>query len=249
MHLIFVLSVILQFICLVHMVRSGRPYWWLWVIMLGSYLGVAVYFFTQILPELQRGPAARRAVRNVQKKLDPERDRKRIAAELAVADTVANRARLAEASMTLGDFAGAATLYEGCLRGQHQTAPDLMLGLARAQFGGADFAAAKSTLEALMTANPGFRSPEGHLLFARSLEALGDSTAALTEYAALAEGFPGEEGRVRYALLLKRTGQLNEAHEVCERVLKRVKVAPRYYQRENSEWIELARASLPAGGK
>ena len=245
MHLLFILSVVLQFICLVHMVRSGRPYWWLWVIMLGSYLGVAVYFFTQILPELQRSPATRRAVRNVQRKLDPERDHKRIAAELEVADTVVNRSRLAEESMALGDFAAAASLYEGCLRGQHQGAPDLMVGLARAQFGAADFAAAKATLQALIAANPGFRSPEGHLLFARSLEALGDSTAALTEYSALAESFPGEEGRVRYALLLKRTGQLDEAHAVCKRVLQRVKVAPRYYQRENSEWIEQARAQLP----
>ncbi len=249
MHLLFILSVILQFICLVHMVRSGRPYWWLWVIMLGSYLGVAVYFFTQILPELQRSPATRRVVRNVQKTINPERDRKRIAAELEVADTVTNRARLAEESMTLGDFVGAAQLYEGCLRGQHHTAPDLMSGLARAQFAASDFSAAKATLEALIAANPGFRSPEGHLLFARSLEALGDSTGALTEYAALAESFPGEEGRVRYALLLKRTGQLNEAHAVCKRVLQRVKVAPQYYQRENSEWIEQARANLPTDEK
>jgi hypothetical protein len=162
MHLLFVVSVVLQFLCLVHMVRSGRPYWWIWVIMLGSYLGVAVYFFTQILPELQRSPSTRRALRKVQRSLDPERERRRIAAELEVADTVANRLRLAGESLTLGDFDTAERLYAECLRGHYRDAPDVMLGLAGAQFGRGDHAAARATLEALIRANPDFRSPDGH---------------------------------------------------------------------------------------
>ncbi len=246
MHLVFGLSIVLQFICLVHMVRTGRPYWWLWLIMLGSYLGVGVYFFTQILPDLQRSPAARRAVRDVQRKLDPERDRKRIAAQLELADTVANRTRLAEESLNIGDLATAERLYQECLTGHNRTAPDLMLGLARAQFGQDNHAAAKATLDALKEANPDYRSTDGHLIYARSLEAMGDSAAALVEYAALADYFPGEEGRVRYALLLKRCGQVNEAQEVFKRVLTRSKVAPKHYQRENREWIDRAKAELPA---
>ena len=56
MPVLLIASVLLQFVCLVHMVRSGRPYWWIWVIMIGSYLGVAVYFFTQMLPDLRNDP-------------------------------------------------------------------------------------------------------------------------------------------------------------------------------------------------
>jgi len=244
MPLLLGLSFVLQFICLVHMVRTGRPYWWLWLIMLGSYLGVAVYFFTQILPDLQRNPAARRAVRDVQRRIDPERERRQRAAQLELADTVANRARLAEESLAMGDFDSAEQQYRACLAGHDQTAPDLLLGLARAQFGRNDFAAVKATLDLLKEANPTYRSTDGHLLYARSLEALGDSESALSEYAVLADYYPGEEARVRYGLLLKRCGRLAEARPVLERVLSRSKLAPRHYQRDNREWIERARSEL-----
>jgi hypothetical protein len=223
------------------MVRSGRPYWWIWIIMIGSYLGVAVYFLTQILPDLRNDPTARRAVRSVQRAIDPERERKRIAAQLEVADTVENRMQLAAESLALGDFLNAEELYQSCLKGPHKTDAHLLLGLAQAQFGRGDCAAAKATLDALIAANPEFRSTEGHMIYARSLEGLGDNAGALREYAVLAESYPGEEGRGRYALLLKRNGQLTEARQVFKSMLARAKVAPRYYQKNNREWITLAR--------
>lgn len=240
------LSLVLQFVCLVHMVRSGKPYWWIWLIMLGSYLGVAVYFFTQILPDLRHDPMARAAVRSVQKKLDPERERKRIAAQLEVADTVSNRIKLAHECLELGDVLYAEELFASCLKGPHATDPDILLGLARAQFGRGDAAAAKKSLETLIAANPDFKSEEGHLLYARSLEGVGDVQGALHEYSTLSLSYPGEEGRARYALLLKRSGQLQEARQVFEQILKRVKVAPKYYQRTQKEWVALAEEQLRA---
>jgi hypothetical protein len=242
MPLLFGLSIVLQFACLVHMVRTGRPYWWIWVIMIGSYLGVAVYVFTQVLPDLQASPGARRAVNQVRKAIDPERERKRISAQLAVADTIENRSRLAAESLALGDFTNAEELYASCLKGPHKTDAHLMLGLAQAQFGRADHAAAKASLEGLIAANPEFRSSDGHLMYACCLEALGDTQGALNEFAILADSYPGEEGRARYAQLLQRSGRESEAQTVYAGMLARAKVAPRYYQRDNREWIELARA-------
>ena len=246
MSVLLVLSVALQFFCLVHMVRSGRPYWWLWVILIGSFLGCAVYVFTQVLPDMRQSPTARRAVREIKRAIDPEREKKRIAAELEVADTVQNRLRLANECLQLGDLLNAEDLFQSCLKGPHANEPDIMLGLARAQFGRGDAAAAKKTLDALIAANPGYRSSEGHLLYARALEGVGDLDEALLEYQVLADGYPGEEGRARYALLLKRRNRLTEAQAVFKQVLARAKVAPRYYQREQREWIELAREQLSA---
>jgi hypothetical protein len=119
-----------------------------------------------------------------------------------------------------------------------------MLGLARAQFGRGDAAATRKTLEALIAANPDYRSSEGHLLYARALEGVGELDRALGEYRTLAEGYPGEEGRARYALLLKRLNRPVEAQTVFKQMLARAKIAPRYYQRDQREWIELAREQL-----
>jgi hypothetical protein len=85
-------------------------------------------------------------------------------------------------------------------------------------------------------------------MYARCLEALGESEAALREYAALADGFPGEEGRTRHALLLKRCGHGEEAQTIFRQVLARSRVAPAYYAREQREWIERARSELRPEG-
>jgi len=119
-----------------------------------------------------------------------------------------------------------------------------MLGLAQAQFALAQPAEARATLEALIAANPKFRSSDGHLLYARAVEATGDLDAALHEFEALAQDYPGEEGRVRYAQLLKRTGQRAKAAAVCNEAIKRASLAPKYYQREQREWVELAKREL-----
>jgi len=241
MPVLLALSVALQFFCLVHMVRTGRPYWWLWIILIGSFLGVAVYIVTQVLPDLRASPKARRAARRVQQALDPARERRRIEAELAVSDTVQNRLRLARECLALGDAGNAVVLFESCLKGLHANDPHIMLGLAQAQFAHGDAGATRRTLEALITANPAFRSADGHLLYARALEQLGDVDAALHEYEALSEGYPGEEGRMRYALLLRRIGRPEEARRLFDQTLARAKIAPRHYRQENHEWIELAK--------
>src|SRR5690606_38484897 len=95
MPLLVIASIALQFFCIVHMIRSGRPYWWAFIIIIGSFLGSAVYIVTQVLPDLRYSYGAQRAVRRVKRAIDPQRERRRIEAELAVADTVTNRLRLA----------------------------------------------------------------------------------------------------------------------------------------------------------
>lgn len=238
------LSLVLQAICLVHMVRTGRPYWWAFILFAGSYLGVAVYFFTQILPDLQHDPRARRAARGVVKRLDPERDLRRLRDELVRADTFANRLKLAREFLDLGEAGEAETLLQSCRKGLHADDADLLLLLAQAQFAQDKAAEARSTLDALIQANPQFRSPDGHLLYARCLEACGEHEAALAEYCVLDDSYPGEEARVRHASLLISLGRRDEARGLCTRTLSRSRVAPKYYQRAQQSWIDQAKRIL-----
>jgi hypothetical protein len=233
--------ILIQVLLAIHVAKTGRQLYWIMIIVMLPLIGSAAYFFAEMLPELRNNPSARRAVRNVANTIDPAREKKKIEAQLAVADTVQNRLRLAREHLDLGDFLNAEELFQSSLRGPHATDPDIMLGLAQSQFGRGDAAATRKTLDALKAANPDYRSTDGHLLYARSLEALGDNDAAILEYQVLATSYPGEEGRARYALLLKRMNRGPEAQKVFADVLARAKIAPRYYQRANREWIELAR--------
>lgn len=241
-------SLALQFVCLVHMVRSGRPYWWIWVIMIGSYLGVAVYIVTQMLPDLRNDPRSRSLARQVVHSIDPERQRRRIALELEAADTVENRRRLAEESLRLGDYANAAELYGSVLKGLYATDPLFLLGLAQAQAGLREYEQARDTLDALIRANPDFKSADGHFLYARCLEELGDTPRALEEYAALSTSYPGEEARLRYGLLLKKLERFADARQVFNDMLKRAKVAPAYYRRKEKAHLDAAKRELAALG-
>ena len=245
---LFILSIVLQFVCLVHVVRTGRPHWWMWIIFIGSYLAVAVYFFTQILPDLRNDPRSRKLVRDVHNKIDPERQRRRIAQELEAADTVNNRRRLAEESLRLGDYANAAELYRSMLKGIYATEPGFMLALAQAQAGLGEFAGARDTLDALIKANPEFTSSDGHFLYARCLEELGEHARALEEYDALSTSYPGEEARLRYGLLLKKLERYADARRVFEEMHKRAKVAPAYYRRKEKEYLDAAKKELAALG-
>jgi hypothetical protein len=246
MHPLFILSLVLQIGCAVHVVRTGRPMYWLFLILIGSYVAVAIYIFAEVLPGLGDNRAARKFVAGAQNRIDPERKKRKAAQQLDVADTLDNRRRLADESFRSGDFQQAADLYRSGLKGLYQTDPHLMLGLAKAQFALGLPSEAKQTLDDLIAANPDFRSDEGHLLYARCVESSGDTAAALHEYEAVSHGFAGEEARVRYAQLLKRDGQTAKAGEVFAEVLKRARVAPGYYQREQREWIDIARRE--AGG-
>jgi|CXWL01.1.fsa_nt_gi hypothetical protein len=244
--LIIVLSVVLQFVCIVHAVRTGRPYFWYWIIIMGSLLGVAVYAFTQILPDLQYDPRARRAAQGLIKRVDPQRDLRRLRDELQRADTVANRLKLGKEFLELGEAGEAEEILRACLKGMHATDADIMLAMAQAQFAQDKFVEAQATLTQLIAANPDFRSADGHLLFARSLEALGRKDEALDEYNTLDESYPGEEARVRKAQLLFALGRAGEAKAVLEKTLARCRVAPAYYRRAQKQWIDQAKALLKA---
>lgn len=234
------LSLILQIACAVHVVRTGRPMYWIFLLLIGSYVAVAIYLFAEILPGLKDNRTARRALQGARDRIDPERHKRAASRQLEVADTLENRQRLADESYDSGDYQQAAELYRSGLRGLYATDPNLMLGLAKSQFALNLPGEARQTLDALIAANPAFRSTDGHLLYARCLEALGDVAGALHEYEALAPGFPGEEARVRHGLLLKREGRTVEADAVFDETLRRSRVAPGYYQREQRAWIDLA---------
>lgn len=243
-----ILSAILQIACIVHAVRSGRVQYWPIIILIGSFVGCLAYFLVEILPELRNSRTTRRVVANVARTIDPEKRKREIAAQLDLADTVQNRVRLAEECLQLGDWQNARVLYERCLSGPYADDPNFLLGRARAESGLGLFAETRATLEHLIAKYPDYRSHDGHLLYATTLEALGESDQALDEYRVLELSYPGEEARIRYARLLARVGRVREARETYESTLKREKTAPAYYRKKEREFFDAAKRERAALG-
>lgn len=246
MPLLLLVSLALQILCAIHVVRSGRPLYWIWLLLIGSYIAVIVYVLVAVIPDLRNDPRGRKAAKQMLDTIDPQRRRRLIQQRLELADTTDNRRALAEECLRLGDYTNAAELYRSMLQGIYANDPQFMLGLAQAEAGSGDYAAARTTLDALIRENPGFRSSDGHLLYARCLEELGEHDAALHEYEALARSYPGEQARFRYACLLRERQRLDEARTVFKDMLKRAKLAPRYYRNKEREWLDAAQRELSA---
>jgi hypothetical protein len=242
--LILILTLATQAGLIVHVVKTGRNTLWIWAIALLPAAGSLAYVAVEILPEVFGGRTARRTRAGVQRFIDPNRDLRRAAAEVEISGNVDARRRLAEELYARGQYAEAVSVYEGGLRGIFEHDPTLLLGLARARFAAGDFAQARATLERLIQHNPDFKSTDGHLLYARTLEAQNALDEAEHEYGAVAPGYPGAEARVRYALLLKRRGKLDEARRILKDLLDGAKLGPAHYRKAQAEWLDWARREL-----
>ena len=176
--------------------------------------------------------------------MDPQADLRRYESEARLAGNVASRQRYAEELARHARYDEAIAQYREALSGLYGHDPNLMLGLAQAQFGKGDASGARSTLDELIQRNPEFRSPTGHLLYARALEAEGNVSRALEEYRVLAPSYPGAEAAVRYAQLLQAQGRRSEAQQVARELLEQARIAPGHYRRAQRPWLEAAQRLL-----
>jgi hypothetical protein len=233
-----------QITCAVHVARTGRNYYWIYIIVFVPVVGMAAYFFAEILPELMQNRTARQAVSGVAKALNPGKELRQALQRVEITPTAENKAALAEAYLATGQATEAQAIYREALAGIHATDPTMMLGLARATFAGGDAAETQSVLERLRAANPTYNSPEGHLLYAQSLERQGKTAEALEEYRALSAYYPGQEARCRYGMLLQAIGNRTEARRVFEEVRQLIEYGPRHQRRAQRQWYELAKQQL-----
>ena len=237
-----IVSLLIQAAFIVHVIKTGRNTLWIWVLIIPglALAGILAYVVVEILPQLFRSRTAQRTARGFRRAMDPGRELRRYETEAKLGSNVASRQRYAEELVRHERFDDAILQYRQALTGLYEHDPNLMLGLAQAQFGKGDAAAARATLDDLIRLNPDFRSPAGHLLYARALEAEGNAQKALEEYRAVAGSFPGAEAAVRYAQLLKAQGQKEEAQRVARELLQQARIAPGHYRRAQREWLEAA---------
>ncbi len=244
---IYIISGLLSLGMIVHCIKTGGNTIWVYVLVIlmsMPFVGAALYAGVEILPDLLRSRTSQRAMRGIRSTLDPEGNLRRAETDMRISGNVASRQKYADELVRLGRAAEAVPIYQNCLTGVFAEDPKLLLGYAHARFAAGDAAGARQTLDELIQKNPEFKSADGHLLYARALEAEGNHEKALGEYAALADYYPGAEAGVRYAVLLKRLGQRELAQQTLKALLDRAKYAPAHYKKAQREWLDEAHREL-----
>lgn len=231
-------------LCVVHAIRTGNIFPWIYVMVFLPGIGPAIYFFMVIMPDLLRSRGAHKIKTGVARTIDPNKDYRQAMREVEMVGSVDAKRALAEQLMQRGQYDEAIELYNSALQGHFRDDPVLWLGLARAQFLKGDGAAAQAALDELQKVDPKFGSADAHLLYARALELQGKDAEALAEYEKLTRYYPGEEARARYAQLLHKTGATEQSRSVFSQILKSLEGAPSHYRRAQKEWGTLAKSEL-----
>jgi hypothetical protein len=230
----FVLSVILQVALVVHIVKTGRNTTWIWIVVMLPLAGSIAYLIVEVLPEIMGSRTARKAKQELSKVINPNKDIKQAAHNYSIIDTVQNSMILADECINKGMYEEARELYKKCLRGVHEDDPDVMYGLANAEFGLNNFSQVKSLLDDLISENPDYKNPGAHLLYAKTLENLGEIDLALAEYKVLDQYYSGPEATFRYAKMLKNHGFAEQSTELFEKILHQSKTSAIQREQRNT---------------
>jgi len=244
MSLISILIWVMQLALIIHVLKTGRSYYWIIFLIFVPLLGGLAYFFIEVLPQFSNSITGQRAVRTVRKTLNPGADLRQHEAAWMQSPNVDNSRRYAEALLDSGDAEKAEEIIDQALKGLFETEPTLLLLKSRIEFENDRANEAVETLELLQEHNHDFRSAEGHLLYARALEAVGKIDEAIREYSAVSGYFPGVEARYRLALCLETAGKAKASRTELESILNDAKLAPSHFRKSQKPWLDAVRSEL-----
>ncbi len=243
MHIMF-LSLIIQILLVIHILKNRRDTVWVWIVIIFPLVGSVAYIVVELIPGYMRTHQGRQTQKNIQKILNPQKSFNDALSSYEMADTVRNTENLAFECMNKGMYEEARNLYLKALDGVHSNDPQLLHGLAQAEFSLGNYESVKTTLNRLMEHNPDYQDNNAHLLYARALEGLGEKQSALDVYEALESYAPGPEALYRYAMLLRETGNSDKSKHLLEQILRIANISGKHYQSLNKEWINNAKREL-----
>ncbi|WP_315782334.1 MULTISPECIES: tetratricopeptide repeat protein [unclassified Bradyrhizobium] len=227
-----------------HASRTGRMQPWAFIILMVPMIGALAYIVVELVPEWLGSHDVQKARKRVANKLDPEKYYRELSDRVAVTDTIANRAALAEECVAVGRYDEAEQHYDHILSLPMGHEPLFALGKARAQFARRRPADALATLDELQKTWPDYNSSDAHLLYARALQDAGRTDEAIEEYQALLDYAPSSEAKARYGSLLKSVGRVDEAKVVFTELLIQMKRSPRHVRKAQAEWIAVAEKQI-----
>lgn len=235
----------------VHVVRSGQPIFWLFVLFSFPLLGSIVYFVAIWLPSSRLQHGARKVVSVAAKSLDPTRELRAARDAFDYTPTAQNRMRLAAALLDDGQAAEAAAHYEGCLQGPFASDPDIRFAAARALLAAGRPRDAVAHLDAVRALDATFRAEQVGLLRAEALAAEGRADEARAEYEARVARFGSFASRAEYAIWAATSGDGALAARLradAERAMERWDRHTRELNRPLIRRLEAAFAGSPSRG-
>lgn len=154
----------------VHANKTGRPQYWMFILLFVPFAGSIAYVLFELLPELANSRRSRRVVSDIRTVVDPHREYRQLGERAMMSGTVDTKCKFAEECERKGMWQEAIDLYREVAQGLYANDPEMLRRLARAELGAGDAKAAMSTLDRLRAAHPDYQNQDAHLTYARALE-------------------------------------------------------------------------------
>lgn len=242
--LFFLVTILIQICCVVHLIRNHNASLWLWAIILLPIAGSAAYIVVEVLPGLSQRREVRAAKAAAIRKLDPDRDLRAARDALEIADTAANRTELGDVLADKGDWTGAAIHYRGAIAKMPTSDRATQVKLARALFESHDPEGAVKILEELPESGSMTENDRTKLLLARALQESGQAARALALYAEVGPRLAGAEAQCRHAALLIEQGRPRDALPLLEETERRAKRLDRATRARDGDMYDWAARML-----
>lgn len=229
---ILIITIVIHAAFILHVIYSRRNTQWLWAIIFLPVIGCTVYFAAVIF------------TLSSHQSIDT-------ASGCSVARGLDEVIKLAESEDTYEYYDQIRKQYQqsrvslrASLDSTGDKNPDIMYMLAITEFGLLNFSGTKEILDELISDHPGFKNAEAHLLYAKTLEKMGDYTAAIAEYESLDIYYHAPDATYYLALLLKDQGETEKARECLKKIINYPDPRGKYFNSTLKEYKHMAKEVL-----
>lgn len=237
---VWLLSAAIQLGCIIHVVRTGRPYWWIWIILFAPFLGAVAYLFLEVRPSVGKFDYHAWLWRL-------KSARERIAIRESVledSNTVRNRLALADELHDAGQFdRECAVLSEG-LRGAFKDDATLLMRLAQSHLEAGRAGEAEQILAKTVPEKSADAQLQFALLTARVAARRGRAEEAARLFGDLIAKKKSEAPRYYYAEFLMLSGRREEATGILHDILYQYRRGTPVWRYVERRWYYAAKRLL-----
>ena|SRR5688572_12608131 len=233
-------ALLAQIACLIHVLKTGRPYWWFFIILMFPLIGIAAYIYLEVRPTW--GKVSWHALLW---NLKSRRERIEILQyELDESTTIKNRLALSEELHAAGQFDRECTVLVEGLRGAFKDDAHLLMCLTEAHLEAGRVAEAEQFLKQAVPDKSPDNQLQHALLAARLAAASGRTAQAETLLKELMSKKRSEGPRYYYGELLLNTGRQGEGTALLKDILHQYRRGTVVWRHQEKKWFYAAHRLL-----
>ena len=229
-------GILLQGFAIVHFIRRRPDTFWLWIILIGGWLGALVYIAVEVVPDA--------GLLRQSFKTFPRRKRIR-ELESAILDnpSAGNYEELADLYLEEGKYARARQCFDKAISSRTDSLdPFHRRGIAEIALG--DFTAAVPDLERVVTRDATYDFHRAAALLAHAYANTGQPQKAEALFQQVTRISTSSETYYNYASFLAAQGRNAEAREWAQHILAKKPTMPGYLRRRERPWFRKATTML-----